>query len=226
VKGAGATNSHSLGARLRHLRESYGLVQQDVANLFSTSRNVPSQWESGAREPSLVNILKLADYYGVTVDWLLGIPDAERDSPVVRRVKRELGDYLRLREPFLKYTGPGERLQLAVGFLCEQDPDHFSVEGIARYLTITPDTFAAMMNGQAMVTGPVIQRFSVFANLPEVWFWQPEPQLGDPTVRYQDLVQRFHAEGLQPEEIERRVWGQTRRSGGRSPRRKTPGSAQ
>lgn len=41
-----------LGSRLRQLREGLGLVLQDVADLFDTSRNVPSQWEGGQREPS------------------------------------------------------------------------------------------------------------------------------------------------------------------------------
>lgn len=210
---------HSLGLRLRQLRENYGLVQQDVADLFQTNRNVASQWESGAREPSLENILRLTMFYGVTVDWLLGVPNADKDAPDVRQIKRELGDYLRLKESTLKRTGPEVRLKLAVDFLRERDSEQFAVERIAQAVNITPSTFEEMMEGRVRVSGPVIQRFADYAKLPELWFWQPEPQLGDPTVKYQDLVQRFHAEGLQPEEIERRVWGPTRRAGGRSPRR-------
>lgn len=219
VKGTENSIRHSLGLRLRQLRENYGLVQQDVADLFETNRNVPSQWESGAREPSLEIILKLADYYGVTVDWLLGVPNADKDSPDVRQIKRELGDYLRHKEHSLKYSGPEVRLKLAVDYLQERDPKQFSVERIARAVNITLSTFLEMMEGRVRVSGPVIERFADYAKLPQLWFWQPEPQLGDPTVRYQDLVQRFHAEGLQPEEIERRVWGPTKRAGGRSPRR-------
>ncbi|HLO02073.1 MAG TPA: helix-turn-helix transcriptional regulator [Symbiobacteriaceae bacterium] len=219
VKGTENSIRHSLGLRLRQLRENYGLVQQDVADLFETNRNVPSQWESGAREPSLEIILDLAAFYGVTVDWLLGVPNADKDAPDVRQIKRELGDYLRLKEPTLRYTGPEVRLKLAFSFLCERNPEQFSLDRIAQAVNITPSTFLEMMEGRVRVSGPVIQRFADYAKLPELWFWQPEPQLGDPTVRYQDLAQRFHAEGLSPEEIERRVWGPTKRAGGRSPRR-------
>jgi transcriptional regulator with XRE-family HTH domain len=219
VKDTENSIGHSLGLRLRQLRESYGLVQQDVADLFQTNRNVASQWESGAREPSLENILRLTAFYGVTVDWVLGVPNADKDAPDVRQIKRELGDYLRLKESTLKRIGPEVRLKLAVDFLRERDSKQFAVERIARAVNITPSTFEEMMEGRVRVSGPVIQRFADYAKLPELWFWQPEPQLGDPTVKYQDLVQRFHAEGLQPEEIERRVWGQPRRAGGRNPRR-------
>lgn len=219
VRGTENSNRHSLGLRLRQLRESYGLVQQDVADQFGTNRNVASQWESGAREPSLENILKLATYFGVTVDWLLSVPNADKDAPDVRQIKRELGDYLRHKEHSLTYSGPEVRLKLAVDYLCERDSTQFTVERIAQAVNITPSTFLEMMEGRVKVSGPVIQRFADYAKLPELWFWQPEPQLGDPTVRYQDLVQRFHAEGLSPEEIERRVWGPTKRAGGRSPRR-------
>lgn len=219
VKGIENSDRNALGLRLRQLRENYGLVQQDVADHFETKRNVVSQWESGAREPSLENILKLATFYGVTVDWLLGVPNADKDAPDVRQIKRELGDYLRHKEHSLKYSGPEVRLKLAVDYLRERDSTQFTVERIAQAVNITPSTFLEMMEGRVRVSGPVIQRFADYAKLPELWFWQPEPQLGDPTVRYQDLVQRFHAEGLSPEEIERRVWGPTKRAGGRSPRR-------
>lgn len=212
-------SGHSFGNRLRQLRESYGLVQQDVADHFQTSRNVPSQWESGAREPSLQIVLALAAFYGVTVDWLLGVPNADKDAPDVRQIKRELGDYLRHKEHTLKYSGPEVRLQLAVEYLQERDSQRFSLERIAQAVNITPTAFAAMMAGSVRVSGPVIERFADYTKLPQLWFWQPEPQLGDPTIQYRDLVQRFHAEGLSPEEIERRVWGRTRRAGGRSPRR-------
>jgi transcriptional regulator with XRE-family HTH domain len=219
VKGKDNSIRHSLGLRLRQLRENYGLVQQDVADLFGTNRNVVSQWESGAREPSLEIILRLAEFYGVTVDWLLGVPNADKDSPDVRQIKRELGDYLRTKEHSLKYSGPSVRLKLAVDYLQERDSTRLSVERIAQAVNITHSTFVEMMEGRVMVSTPVIQRFAEYAKLPELWFWQPEPQLGDPTGKYQDLAQRFHAEGLQPEEIERRVWGPSRRAAGRSPRR-------
>jgi transcriptional regulator with XRE-family HTH domain len=199
-----------LGARLRQLREGLGFVLQDVADLFSTNRNVPSQWEGGQRQPSYEHLLRLADYYGVTVDWLLGREGAERDSPSVKRVKGQLADYLRLKESSLQGKTPGERLQTAVEFLSGQDAEMFSLARLSRQLLISDEALRQIIFGQAMVLGPVIQRFAQFAYLPELWFYQPAPQLEDAGVKYKDLVQRFQADGLSPSEVEQRVWGSKR----------------
>lgn len=205
-----------LGSRLRQLREGLGLVLQDVADLFDTSRNVPSQWEGGQREPSYEHLLRLAEFYGVTTDWLLGREGAEKDSPRVRQVKSQLHDYLRLREGTLPGTTPGNRIRIAVEFLGSQDPQMFSLERVARQLLLPEEMLQQMLFGQAMATGPVIQRFAQFANLPELWFYHPTPQLEDPLVKYRELVERFQAEGLSPEAVEHQVWGAKRgRRGGR-----------
>lgn len=209
------TNAIGLGARLRQLREGLGLVLQDVANLFGTSRNVPSQWEGGLREPSYEHLLALADFYGVTADWLLGREGAEKDSPRVKLVKNQLHDYLRLRESTLRGTTPGQRLKLAAEFLMSQEPTTFSLERMARQILISPEVFQQMLFDQAIATGLVVQRFAQLANLPELWFYQPEPQLEDPFVKFRTLVERFQAEGLTPEDVEQRLWG-PRRSGRRT----------
>ncbi|HEY3364212.1 MAG TPA: helix-turn-helix transcriptional regulator [Symbiobacteriaceae bacterium] len=205
----------ALASRLRQLRESLGLVQQDVADLFHTNRNVPSQWETGMREPSFEHLLVLADYYGVTTDWLLGREGAEMDGPHVRASKRELAAYLRSKEPSLKNKTPGYRLRLAVEFLAGKDPQMFSLSRIARRLLISEETLRHMCFEQAIPTSPVIQRFAHFANLPELWFYQPEPQLEDPAVKYRALVERLHAEGTTPEAAEQKLWG-ARRGGRRA----------
>jgi transcriptional regulator with XRE-family HTH domain len=199
-----------LGARLRQLRENFGLVLQDVANLFATNRNVPSQWEGGMREPSYEHLLRLADFYGVTVDWLLGREHAEKDSARVKRVKSQLHDYLRLREAALTNTPPGLRVRTCAEFLSTQDPTMFSMDRIARQVLIDPGMFREMVYGPAMVTGPVIQRFAEFVNLEEVWFYKPVPQLEDPFIKYRTLVEKFQADGLSPEYVEGKVWGAPR----------------
>jgi len=213
----GQSGTPVLGPRLRQLREGHGLVLQDVANLFGTNRNVPSQWEGGQREPSYEHLVKLADFYGVTVDWLLGREGAEQDSARVKQIKSQLHDYLRMREASLVNSTPGERLRTAVEFLAAQDPAMFSLERMATQLLITAEPLQQMMYGQVMVTGPVIQRFAQLVNLAEVWFYQPEPQLENPLVKYRTLVEKFQAQGLTPEAVEQKVWGTQR--GARKARR-------
>lgn len=213
------TGTLVLGPRLRQLREGFGLVLQDVADLFGTSRNVPSQWEGGQREPSYEHLVRLADFYGVTVDWLLGREGAEKDSARVKQVKNQLHDHLRQRETSLVNTTPSERLRVAAEYLASQDPTMFHLERIARQLLIMPEMLHQMMQGQAYVTQPVIQRFAQFVNLPELWFYRPVPQLEDPLIKYRTLVERFQAEGFTPETVEQKVWGVQR-----APRRARKGA--
>lgn len=57
---------------LRSLRESKGLKQSDLAELLGLSQQGYQRYESGVAEPSMDGLAALADFYGVTTDYLLG----------------------------------------------------------------------------------------------------------------------------------------------------------
>jgi repressor LexA len=61
--------------RLKKLRTERGLLQSDVAEFLNIKTNSYSQWETGKREPDYSSLLKLADYFQVSVDYLLGRSD-------------------------------------------------------------------------------------------------------------------------------------------------------
>lgn len=58
--------------RLRDLREDHNKTQQDIADILGTSQTMYARYERGANELPLRHLLKLADYYGVSADYLLG----------------------------------------------------------------------------------------------------------------------------------------------------------
>jgi hypothetical protein len=58
--------------RLRDLREDHDKTQQDIADILGTSQTMYARYERGANELPLRHLLKLADYYGVSADYLLG----------------------------------------------------------------------------------------------------------------------------------------------------------
>jgi transcriptional regulator with XRE-family HTH domain len=66
-----ATAAHSLGSRLKLLRERRNLDQADVAAALGVSRPTLSEWESGKKSPGRENLRGLAVYYRVSTDWLL-----------------------------------------------------------------------------------------------------------------------------------------------------------
>lgn len=57
---------------LKALRAIKGVTQQEVCSYIGCSAVVYSRYETGEREPSLDMVVRLADYFGVTTDCLLG----------------------------------------------------------------------------------------------------------------------------------------------------------
>ena len=57
--------------RLIELREERKLTQSDIANAIKTSRTNIGRWEKGLNEPSSSQIVKLADFFQVSADYLL-----------------------------------------------------------------------------------------------------------------------------------------------------------
>lgn len=62
----------SFQARIKKSRIDAGLTQQQVANDTGISQSIIAYLETGKREPSLENLGILADYYNVSLDYLLG----------------------------------------------------------------------------------------------------------------------------------------------------------
>src|SRR5271165_2307395 len=61
--------------RLRFIRESYGLSQQQLADRLGVNLNQINRYENGAADPSLYQLKRLAKELQVTTDWLLGLID-------------------------------------------------------------------------------------------------------------------------------------------------------
>lgn len=61
--------------RLSELREEKNLTQNDIANAINTSRTNIGRWEKGLNEPSASHIIKLADFFECSADYLLGRED-------------------------------------------------------------------------------------------------------------------------------------------------------
>ncbi len=66
-----AAVKRSLGEALKAHRARCGMTQEFVAQSLGVSRQAVSKWESGASDPSTVNLLALAKLYGVSADELL-----------------------------------------------------------------------------------------------------------------------------------------------------------
>ncbi len=61
-----------LANQMKKLRNQKGLTQQELADILHVSKGTVGMWETGRREPNTEILSELADFYGVTVDYLLG----------------------------------------------------------------------------------------------------------------------------------------------------------
>lgn len=58
--------------RFKEQRLKSGVNQVELAKIFNVSKQTVSNWESGKRKPDTDTIFKLANFFGVTTDYLLG----------------------------------------------------------------------------------------------------------------------------------------------------------
>lgn len=76
--------------RLKELRKSRGLTQTDVAKYIGISQNNYSYWENGKVKIDTGSMQKLADFFGVTVDYILGndtIPQYKNIYPLTPYIR-------------------------------------------------------------------------------------------------------------------------------------------
>ncbi len=57
--------------RLKYLRLRKGMTQEEVAEKLGLSRFAIQKYESGEREPNFMTLIKIADYFDVSADYLL-----------------------------------------------------------------------------------------------------------------------------------------------------------
>lgn len=60
------------GERLKELRKSSNISQEKIGEYLGVTSNAVYSWETGKSQPSIETITKIADYFGVTTDFLLG----------------------------------------------------------------------------------------------------------------------------------------------------------
>ena len=58
--------------RLRDLREDRDLTQADIGKMLGTTQQQYYKYEKGIQEIPVHHLITLADFYGVTLDYLVG----------------------------------------------------------------------------------------------------------------------------------------------------------
>lgn len=66
--------------RIKELRTERGITQADLAKILKISDRAVGYYENGDREPDYSTLLKIADYFDVSIDYLLGASDIKKLS--------------------------------------------------------------------------------------------------------------------------------------------------
>lgn len=67
--------------RLYSLRKGRGVSQEELANVVGVSRQAVQKWESGTSTPDIQNLSALADYFGVSLDYLVRGTETPQAKP-------------------------------------------------------------------------------------------------------------------------------------------------
>ncbi len=58
---------------LKLLRQEKGIGQVELAKKLGVSKGIISLWENGLREPSMSSLIEIANFFNVSIDFLVGL---------------------------------------------------------------------------------------------------------------------------------------------------------
>ncbi|MBR6967951.1 MAG: helix-turn-helix transcriptional regulator [Ruminococcus sp.] len=68
--------------RIRNLREDSDKTQREVSDYLFCDQSLYSKYERGLRDVPVSIIIKLAEFYGTSTDYILGLTDEKSKYPV------------------------------------------------------------------------------------------------------------------------------------------------
>ncbi|KPU42131.1 HTH-type transcriptional regulator ImmR [Oxobacter pfennigii] len=75
------------GERLKEIRIESKLTQEELGDMVGVSGNTISKYETGDREPSLDILTRIANYFNVSLDYLLGRTDLTTPPYTINAIK-------------------------------------------------------------------------------------------------------------------------------------------
>lgn len=68
------------GERLKKLRTNRHMTQDELGEIFESpkAQSTVGTWERGVRQPSMEDLVRIAEFFNVSIDYLLGLSEEER----------------------------------------------------------------------------------------------------------------------------------------------------
>jgi transcriptional regulator with XRE-family HTH domain len=143
-----------------------------------TQKGVISNWEATnqrRRTPPITTLVILQRWYGVSLDYLVGHPDAERESPAVKAGRRLLRERLRM-ERGLSELDPSDRARRALQCAFEMESEAFFLGRAAACLSLAEEDLTELLSDGLWPEG-LLERLAEFLGLDLSWFFAPDPVL-------------------------------------------------
>ena len=107
--------------RIRELRIEADEMQKDLAKKLGIPANTFNQYETGKREPDFGTLKRIANYFGVSVDYLIGNDD-KKNKPSITKDEGLSEDALRVAEKFSRLTPEDQsKVEEYVALLASKD---------------------------------------------------------------------------------------------------------
>lgn len=106
-----------IGVRLKTLQEKRGVSNVELATATDINKASISQYRSGSREPDAESLVKIAKYFNVSVDYLLGINDIESANITEQEICKRMHLTKDALDAWLEIKGDKDSVDLVVCFI-------------------------------------------------------------------------------------------------------------
>ena len=79
-----------VASRIKGLRGEKGLTQSDLAKMVGVTRQVVGAWENGTTFPNIYCITFMSRYFGVPVDYILGVSNHRYNIKIPKHMEFDL----------------------------------------------------------------------------------------------------------------------------------------
>jgi transcriptional regulator with XRE-family HTH domain len=86
----------NFGKRVQNLRTNAGLSMEQLASKLKVSKSRVNMWENGGIIPRRDMLVKVAEFFGVSTDFLLGsgqegkVPEADKEVQIIQRGLKDM----------------------------------------------------------------------------------------------------------------------------------------
>jgi|GEM_PF-2838156 len=148
----------SAGKRLRNLRENKGMTVREIGERFNVASVTVNRWERDKFTPKRPKLMEMADFYGVSVDWILKGVESAKNDPAIEEAECSTGS--EADEPLDSISKRLIHLRLG---------RNLSVREASKLLNVGKSTVHHWESGLCTPVRPALVRVAIFYNVSVDW---------------------------------------------------------